>query len=266
METGWLANVNGAQCVRPFSTNYTRFYEEGVTHDNRYTGSNTKAVDFNFVDIASTQYTPLQNRTFVVLAPGLRESQYDSLGFNSHGNWTPTDFTGGGLPSYTSLLGAEVGSADCAAAQAAVNDTKVPLTGHAQPDLIAAMNAGMATLCNRSGTASNAHCYTKTGAVGVKARILMSDTVTSGGAVQLKVREVGVVRIMCYWRDPADVCNDVPMNEIGATGTWTNNGPRTGYPAGTVAMFLDTPGSTDITPDIVLGNKPGLTQRLLLVK
>lgn len=264
--TGWIANINGANCVRPFSTVYTRWYEEGYTHDTRYTATNTKATDLTLSHVAIWQYSSLQGRTFVVLAPGLREAHYDSLGLNNHGNWIPADFEGGGLNTYTSEIGAPVGSSQCRAATAAVGDSKVPLAVSDPAALISATNTGMAQLCNRVGTAADAHCYTSTGAVGVKARILISDTVTTAAGVRLNVRQVGVVRVMCYWSSPNDVCNDVPMSELAANGTWTNNGPRTGYPAGTIAMMLDSPGSTAITPDLVLGNTPGLTQRVILVK
>ncbi|MDQ6925369.1 MAG: hypothetical protein M3154_03940, partial [Candidatus Eremiobacteraeota bacterium] len=82
-----------------------------------------------------------------------------------------------------------------------------------------------------------------------------------------KVREVGVARIMCYFRSSDDICNPVSMSEPPSTvGTWTSFGPLKGYPAGTLMVLLDTPGSTKITPDVVLGTKPGLTQRLLLAK
>lgn len=263
--TAWLANVNGANCVRPLSIKYTRFYEEGVTHDTRYTASGTFAPQFNLWDIASTQYANLAERTFIILPPDARESDWEARGFNAHGNWRPMDFAGGGLPAFTTRLGAPEGSPGCADAQAAIGDVKAPLLGNASA-IVTAASAGMAQLCNRMGNADNAFCYDSRGAVGVKTRIVLSDSVGSGTSYTLRVQEVGVARVMCYFRSERDVCNNVPMNEPAARGTWSYFGPRVGYPAGTIILFLDTPGSTAITPDVVLGTKPGLTQRLLLVK
>ena len=126
---------------------------------------------------------------------------------------------------------------------------------------------GMISLCNRWGNAPDAHCYNTQGTVGVKTRIMLTDSVVTNGIWTHRVREVGTVRIMCYFQSVNDICNPVPMNEQpAAVGTWTSWGPLKGYPPGSFMAFLDTPGSTNITPDIVLGTKPGLTQRVLLAK
>lgn len=287
--TAWVANVNGGNCVRPIAINYTRFYEEGVTYDTRYSSVGAFAPDFNFWDIASTQQASLQGRTFIILPPWAQKSYWlnqqpdsayrnGSPGFQSHGNWEPVDYTGSGLWGFAFALGGPEGTSYCSGNSAVVGDTKQPWIANPTPPgsdpaqsdsakLIAYTNAAMVYLCNRQGNAPNAFCYDSTGTVGVKTRIVLTDSVVTNGVWTHKVREVGVARIMCYFQSTNDICNPVPMNEPPATvGTWTSWGPLKGYPAGTVMILLDTPGSTKITPDVVLGTKPGLTQRLLLAK
>lgn len=281
--TAWLANVNGGNCVRPIAINYTRFYEEGVTHDTRYSSVGAFAPDFNFWDVSNTQYASLRQRTFIVLPPGAKRGYWLSQptsptyaannrgysGFPSHANWQPVDFTGGGLSGFGNGLGGPEGSAYCTGNRAAVGDTKVPLIASTPADstnLIYAAQLAMTTLCNRTGNAANAYCYNSQGTVGVKARILLTDSAVVNGAWRHRVREVGVARIMCYFQSRNDICASWPMSELAASGTWDYWGPMQGYPPGTLMLLLDTPGSTKITSDVVLGNKPGLTQRLLLVK
>ena len=297
--TAWIANINGGNCVRPIAIDYSRFYESGVTHDYRYSSVGAFAPDFNFWDIASTRYSSLPERTFIVLPPwamrqywashtppsGAAPSGYAG-GYTSHGNWEPVDYTGAGLNGFTSALGGAEGSGSCSGNTAKVGDIKQPLRVGPTPagsdptqsdsaHLISAANQAMISLCNRQGNAPNAYCYNADGTIGVKTRIMLTDSVNTNGTWTHRVREVGRVRIMCYVQSEQDICNPTPMNEIAASGTWCYfsstvnqdcNGPVRGYPAGTLMMFLDTPGSTNITPDIVLGTKPGLTQRVLLAK
>lgn len=275
--SAWLANVNGANCVRPIAIDYTRFYEEGVTYDFRYSSVGAKAPEFNFWDIASTQYAPLAGRTFIVLPPGAKRADWQSrtppsgsnrgayTGFNSHGNWQPVDYNGGGLWGFAYALGGPEGTAYCTGNRAAVGDM-LPALRADSASIIQFANGAMIYLCNRAGNAPNAYCYNANGTVGVKTRIMLTDSVLVNGVWTHQVREVGVARIMCYFQSSSDICADLPMNERAATGTWNYYGPTSGYPPGTVIVFLDTPGSTQITRDVVLGNKPGLTQRLLLIK
>ena len=270
--TAWLANVNGATCVRPFAINYTRFYEEGVTHDVRYSSTGAFAPEFNLWDIASTKDASLRGRTFIVLPPGADKKWWlDNRQLNSHGNWEPVDFAGGGLYGYGTAVAGPEGSAYCNGNRVAVGDIKRPLIADSA-SLVTAMNVSMTYLCAFAGDAPNAYCYNSKGTVGVKTRIMLTDSVGAGGAWTHKVREVGVARIMCYFRTANDVCAYQQMSELAATGVWCYyargdcDGTATGYPPGTLILFLDTPGSTDLTSDIVLGTKPGLTQRLLLAK
>ncbi|GJG85657.1 hypothetical protein tb265_08380 [Gemmatimonadetes bacterium T265] len=302
--TAWIANVNGGNCVRPIAINYTRFYEEGVTYDTRYSSVGAFAPDFDFWDISSTKYASLPGRTFIVLPPGAKKSYWMNQTppsgaapsgytgkFYSHANWEPVDYSGAGsgtaaLYTFAYALGGAEGTAYCSGNQAAVGDVKQPWVARPTPPnsdpaqsdsayLIFAANQAMISLCNRRGNAPNAFCYNSDGTIGVKTRIMLTDSVNTNGAWTHKVREVGRARIMCYFQSPNDVCATTQMSEIAAKGTWCYfsstvapdcGGPYSGYPTGTIMVFLDTPGSTTLTSDLVLGTKPGLTQRVLLAK
>lgn len=291
--TAWIANVNGANCVRPIGLNYTNFYEAGVTHDTRYSSTGTLAPDFNLWDIGSTHFANMPQRTFIVLPPWSKKSYWDAqrpdtgysngaTGFVSHGTWEPVDFSQSGsvngLYSIYYTLSAAEGSPMCTGYTTSVGDVKQPWVARPTPSgsdpsqsdsayLIFATNQAMIQLCHQFGTAHNAFCYDGSGNVGVKTRMMLTDSLAANGVWTHKVREVGRVRIMCYFQSASDICNPQPMNEPPATvGTWTSWGPLKGYPAGTFMIMLDTPGSTDLTRDIVLSTKPGLTQRVLLAK
>ncbi len=292
--TAWIANVNGANCVRPIAINYTRFYESGVTYDRRYSSAGTFAPDFNFWDISSTQSASLRGRTFIVLPPWAKDTLWQAKrpdsayangasGFTSHANWEPVDYTGTGsgtnvLYTYGYALGGPENTSYCTGHTAAVGDVKTPWVAQPTPAnsdptqsdsawLIYATNQAMLAMCNRTGNTPNAFCYDSTGKVGVKTRIMLTDSVVTNGAWAHKVREVGRARVMCYFQSVNDICNPQPMNEPPATvGTWTSWGPLKGYPPGTYMLLLDTPGSTNLSRDLVLGTKPGLTQRVLLAK
>lgn len=292
--TAWIANVNGANCVRPIAINYTRFYESGFTWDTRYSGTNTYAPDFSLWDIGSTHKSSLPGRTFIVLPPGAKESEWRDTtkhkptssqapsgytgAFNTHGNWEPIENAGSAMWGFTLGLQIPEGHGRCPYAAAAVGDIKPPIYVRNATDstnLLAATNDGMAILCPRNGNTNLAYCMNADGKVGVKTRIMLTDSVTVNGNWMHKVREVGRARLMCYFRSTNDVCVQTPIDEIDAKGTWcfysstTGTrcaGPFSGYPVGTIIMMLDTPGSMDLAPDVVLGTKPGLTQRVLLAK
>lgn len=272
--TAWLASVNGASCVRPLAFDYTRFYESGVktadsTYDTRYSRNGLLAPEFTQWDIANTRFGALPNRGYMLLPPGQSESLWRSRNYNTAGRWRPVDFTGGGGGDFVALTGAAIGSSTCRTARAAVGDTLQPLVASAS-NVTTWANAGMAALCNRNTTATarNAHCLNPNGTIGVRTRIMLTDSLPGGprGFVH-RVREVGVVRVMCYFQYEDDVCGDVPMNEPTSRGTWSIlNFSKTGYPSGTFVMYVDTPVTTDLGADIVLGNKPSFTQRLILVR
>ncbi len=296
--TAWIANINGASCVRPIAINYTRFYESGVTYDTRYSGTGTFAPDFVLWDIGSTHQASLPGRTVIVLPPNANETDWATNhhptasqlpassssyagGFGSHANWEPVDNYSSGLAGFTLGLQVAEGNYLCPYASAAVGDVKQPLltpTAQDQANLIAAANTGMQTLCNRHGNTNLAYCLNADGSIGVKTRIMLTDSVVTNGTWTHKVRDVGRARIMCYFQSPNDVCPQTQMNEVDASGNWCYfsstdgnypgclQGPFGGYPAGTIMMFLDTPGSMDLGPDVVLGTKPALTQRVLLAK
>lgn len=268
--TAWLASISGGNCVRPLAINYTRFYEEGVTWDTRYSSTGTYAPDFDQWDVANTQYGSLPRRTFTVIPPGQREDSLRAKGFNTNGTWQAV-ILGGGTGGVLNGLTAQLSEADngpgCQSARAVVGDTKPP-ANEANASVISAVGDGMLRLCNRGAGSTNAWCYNTKNAVGVKARILSTDSVSSpSGGFVLRVREVGVVRIMCYFQNSTDTCNPVTMTDREANGYWEPLGGRyTGYPPGTLMAFIDSPGSIDITRDLTFGDKPGLTQRVLLVK
>lgn len=267
--TAWLASLSGGDCIRPLSINYTRFYEEGVTWDNRYTSRGQLAPDFDQWDVSNTRLAPLQRRTFTFLPPDTSETAWDAKGYQVHGNWRPALLgtgAGGALNAFTAQLAAPEGGPGCAAARAVRGDIKPPLV--ASPTaLLNAANAGMAGLCHRYAGSTSAWCLNTRSTVGVKARILSSDSIPlAGGGFVLRVREVGVVRIMCYFRASTDQCGPVTMTEREASGVWQPMGPSTGYPPGTMMVLIDSPGSTDITRDVVLSSTPGLTQRVLLAQ
>ena len=268
--TAWLASVSGGNCVRPLAINYTRFYEEGVSHNKAYSSAGAYAPEFNQWNIADTQYAPLPNRTFTVIPPGQKEDSLRAKGFNTNGTWQGVVLGGGAggtLNALTAQLSAPDNSPGCQDARAVVGDTKPPVNDPTA-DVLTAVGDGMRRLCNRGPASTTAWCYNTRNTVGVKARILSTDSVAApGGGFVLRVREVGVVRIMCYFQNTTDTCDPVLMTEREASGLWAPLGGRyTGYPRGTMMAFIDSPGSIDITRDLTFGDKPGLTQRVLLVK
>ena len=136
--------------------------------------------------------------------------------------------------------------------------------------LLDAMSLGMGQLCNRYGNNTDAHCYDSTGAVGVRARVFITDSV-AGSPFALRTREVTMVRIMCYFRTDQDVCASAYIRDENSTTSSSSywqmtGGTPSGYPAGTITVLLDGPTNVDVTSDVIFGNKPGITQRIYLVR
>jgi hypothetical protein len=279
----WAASVNGATCVRPFMPSYTRNYEEGIQHARTWSsqGQNVPSDPrywYNFAGIASLQpqwphnNTPV-GRTYVNLPPWVNENDLRAADPDRRvsGNWRPADLSGGGLAQFQRFLAAPVGSADCQAAAARLDDVKPPLTYPTQEDLLAAMQTGMEAMCHRAAfkrSEADAYCYDEKGMIGARVRVAFADVTPPPTGTNLWVREVTQIRVICYFRTSTDVCGDTYITDgYGRTSPFTLPGPyTTGYPPGTIATLLDGPVSMDVTKDVILGSKPGITQRLMLVK
>lgn len=302
--TAWVANMNGASCVRPFAFPYTRFFEAG-THSFNQDSTWTKqgvAPDYSYAGIASLQpispwHNPPEGRTYTAVpqwdaettwdppypAPPTATRQYNTDGRAVTGRWIPVDFAGGGLPAYQTYLAAPPRSANCHAATAQVGVTEVPLVPYAsgiptsaqQQTILAAMQAGMTQFCNRYGNnPHDAHCYNPDGTVGVRTRVMLADSLVGPlGTYRLNTREVTMVRIMCYFQSIADVCQPTYIRDENTTNATTPNvywqmsaSAFTNYPPGTITVMLDGPTNVDMSSDLIFGTKPGITQRVFLVR
>ncbi|HEY0780344.1 MAG TPA: pilus assembly protein TadG-related protein [Gemmatirosa sp.] len=303
--TAWIANMNGATCVRPFAFPYTRFFEAGM-HQNNQDSSWTKqgaTPDYSYSAVSSLQpISPWNNtppgRTYTAIPQWAQEKVWDPPA-NGHpnsdgravtGRWTPVDFSGGGLPAYQTYVTAAPKSASCQAAAAQVGTTEAPLVPYAtglpntsssgspdvnQTGLLNAMQSSMVQLCNRYGNNPNdAHCYNADGTVGVRVRVLLADSLAGpNGTYSLNTREVTMVRIMCYFQSTSDVCSPTYIRDENTPNAttpsvyWQMGGSAfTNYPAGTISVMLDGPTNTDMTSDLIFGTKPGITQRTFLVR
>jgi Flp pilus assembly protein TadG len=277
----WAASVNGASCVRPFFPPYTRNYEAGITKAATWSSQGQNVPDdpsywYNFAGIASLQPDPPHNnppvgRTYVNLPPWEKESDWDTNQRYTTGNWRPADLTGGGLADYRRLVAAPVGSVDCRGVTVKLDDLDRPLSYPTRDALLAEMRVGMDAICNRvafAKSATDAYCYDEKGRVGAPVRVAFADVTPPPSGTTLWVREVTQIRIVCYFRSTSDVCRDTYIQDgYGRTSTFTMPGPyNSGYPAGTMATLLDGPVSMNLTSDVVLGSKPGITQRLMLVR
>ncbi len=232
----------------------------------------------NFAGVASLQpgypyYNEPEWRTYVNLPPWVNENDFRTAnpGRGISGNWRPADLSGGGLPQYQRFVAAPVGSVDCQAAAAKLDDVKSPLAYPTQADLLDAMQTGMEAMCHRAAfkrSESDAYCYDEKGMVGARVRVAFADVTPPPTGTNLWVREVTQIRIVCYFRATTDVCPDTYIPDgYGRTSPFTLPGSyNTGYPPGTIATLLDGPVSMDVTKDVILGSKPGITQRLILVK
>lgn len=294
--TAWIANLNGATCVRPFALPYTRNFEVGIVGhratDSTYTKQGLVAPDYTYSGIASLQpqfpwYNSPQGRTYTSIPQWEKENVAMPPDTNTGriviGRWMPSDFGGGGVLSYPTYAGLPPKSRGCQPAATQVGATVTPIPGYDRPTdsaktaLLNALATGMGQFCNRLGNSTDAHCYDSTGAVGVRARVFISDSIAGGtGPFALRTREVTMVRIMCYFRSRTDVCAPAYIRDENSTASsntyWTmanTSAPSTaytGYPAGTVSVVLDGPTNIDMTSDLVFGNKPGITQRTFLVR
>lgn len=310
--TAWVANMNGASCVRPFALPYTRVFEAGM-HQKPQDSTWTKqgvAPDYSYSAISTLQpifpyNNPPRGRTYTAIpqweqetvwdpplpAPPAATTQYNTDGRALTGRWIPVDFAGGGTAAYQTYISAPPKSANCQAATAQVGTTAAPLMPYAsgtpmrvhpqdtlstpQHAILNAMRGPMTQLCNRYGNDPNdAHCYNPDGTVGVRVRVMLADSlVGQSGTYSLNTREVTMVRIMCYFQSASDHCQPAYVrDENTPTATtpdvyWQMSGSAfTNYPPGTITVVLDGPTSVDMTSDVILGNKPGITQRIMLVR
>lgn len=296
--TAWLANVNGATCVRPLALPYTRDYEVGIvghrSQDSSITRTGQVAGEYTYSGVASLQpIWPYNNvprgRTYTAIPQWEKEADAQPPGgFSGRevmGRWIPVNFGGGVGDVYAAFkayVAAAPNASSCQAASAQVGTDEVPLPNFGKPsdldkqNLLAAAKDGFKALCRRANTGIDAHCYDADGSVGVRVRVMLADSLpgtTSGGAFRVNTREVTMVRVMCYFTGTADVCGPATIKDETSTGTpntpWqmtsTSSG-FTGYPNGTITYVLDGPTSLDMTSDVILGTKPGITQRILLVK
>jgi len=279
--TAWIANVNGAACVRPFALPYTRIYEDAYTKDLRYSAKNTYAPDLTQADVALLASASMRLpvlRTFVLLPPSEDETHWDAQGKPNSGAWHTVDFKGHGYAGFTNYLSAPVGDPRCRAAFTQVGEYLRPFSWtkeEFEETVLANARPGVIDLCNRVGNLLDARCRDARGNVGVGARMPFADSIPNKtGPFSQKVRMVSQVRIMCYFMFADDVCAATPIpTASGGTTTWQMpsahpGGPPVdkGYPVGTLVVMLEGPVSIDITPDVVFGNTVGYTQRLLLVK
>lgn len=290
--TAWIANVNGATCVRPLALPYTRFYEGGMHNYNQDSvwTLGGGAPDYTYKSVSSLQpiypyNNPPVGRTYTAIPQWEPEAKWDSTRFTIYthfinGRWFPTDFAGGGVSAYQTYLGAAPKSSSCQPASAQVGVNTIPLPGYDNPsatdkqNLLNATAVGMNQLCHRLGNNTDAHCYDSTGAVGVRVRVFLADSVSGASPYALHTREVTMVRIMCYFESLDDVCAPAYIRDenstTSATTLWQLYGSAPGvyskYPPGTISVLLDGPTNMDLTADVILGNKPGITQRIMLVK
>ncbi len=291
--TAWIANVAGATCVRPFALPYTRIFETGVNHNNQdstWTRQGAVAPDFSYYTIASLQPSypwnnAPQHRTVTVIPQWVPENVADTTWNGDYhaisGRWIPADFAGGGIPAYQTYVGAPPKSAQCQAAAAQVGTPVTALGGYANPPdtskqkMLDAMSYGVSQLCNRMGNdTTDAHCYDSTGVVGVRTRVMLTDSVAGGSAgFQLNPRGVTMIRIMCYVRHTVDHCDPAYIRDENSPTTttpsvqWQLLGQATsGYPPGTITVLLDGPTNIDVTSDVTFGSKPSITQRVYLVR
>ena len=301
--TAWIASVNGAGCVRPFALPYTRFYEEGMhrPHQDSVWTQSGGGPDYTYFSITTLQPDQYNNtppgRTYVALPQWVPERWVDSVNAGSNGKgvsgrWFAVDFAGGGVPRFQSFVAAAPNSPGCQQATAQVGVPEQPLMPYAKglpmntgmsaspavtPDtaqrsLLNAMRSAMTQLCHRTGNAPDARCYNADGTVGVRARVFLADSAPGGpSGFVLGTREVTMVRIMCYFQGTNDVCAPAYIADqshpAAATSYWRlPTSATSGYPEGTIAVLLDGPTNIDVTPDLVYGNKPGITQRVFLVR
>ncbi|HEY0776849.1 MAG TPA: pilus assembly protein TadG-related protein [Gemmatirosa sp.] len=282
----WIANVNGAACVRPLAPPYTRIYEDANQLTSRpYSSQHQYAPDVTQAQIAAlspANGVPTSYRTFVLIPPWQREAQWDSAGEPNTGSWHTIDF--GGANDYSSMtnnISAAVGSASCAGSTSSVGGYLHPFSWHLcntctdTTTLLNYAQPGFVQLCNRTGNAPDATCRNADGSVGVATRMALSDSIPNpNGPFSQRVRMVTQLRLMCYFQSTTDVCApNLVSDGAGHTQTWqmpsaSPGSPpvNSGYPAGTMVILLDAPVFVDMTPDVTLGNSISLSQRLVLVK
>lgn len=278
--TAWVANVNGAACVRPFALPYTRIYEDSYTKNRQYSSKTQYAPDLTqqqVAELASQARGLPVSRTYVLLPPWQDEPDWDAKGKPNSGSWHTVNYAGNGYSGFTTYLGAPVGSSACQPATTQVGDYLRPFSWNINDTtvIIDAAKPGFVQLCNRAGTAPDARCRDARGNVGVETRVAFADSIPNpSGPFTQKVRLLSQVRVMCYFHNRNDVCAATPIaTASGATATWQMpsayaGGPPVdrGYPTGTVVVLLEGPVSVDVTPDVEFGNTISYTQRLLLVK
>ncbi len=284
--TAWIANVNGAACVRPVAPSFTRMYEvaKGLT-TRPYSSQNTYAPDFTQQEVVA--FSPAAgasavSRTFVFLPPWSSESYWDQQGQPITGMWHTVNYGQGNSdwPAFTQSMGASAGSASCARSTAQVGSYLTPYTWQHGDSANLTKNfitPGFVQLCNQLGNNGlyDATCRNPDGTVGVVARLPFPDSIPDKHATFTQnVRMVTQVRIMCYFQSAQATCPAAQIkNGAGQTIPWQmpSNQPggppvSSGYTPSTVVVMLEGPMFVDLGSDVVLGNTVSLSQRLVLVK
>jgi Flp pilus assembly protein TadG len=101
----------------------------------------------------------------------------------------------------------------------------------------------------------DATCYSKTdGTAGVVIDIAYANKVGNGaGAIDFKY--VGETTLLCFFKDPGDVCNAIPGTK-----------PKTGYIPGTLVVVAQGLKSRTLNPTDIVSNAPSNVQRFFLVR
>jgi hypothetical protein len=211
-------------------------------------------------------------RTVVLLPWPKRPESGTGMLQDFHSWWMPVDFTG--LNSEVQLQTWTAGG-DCATATASVGQT-LPAYQLSADSYTAATAKGLESIC--FFLPKDARCRIAAGSIraGPRVRVLLTDDAplpgqevrrgnkylppnpVVGGHPPQRVRGVAVARIVCYFRSTTDTCRDI-VDYTAPIGD-------TGFPVGTILMLVEPLRSMDLAPDVILGDKVGYNQRLVLVR
>ncbi|MDF1501867.1 pilus assembly protein TadG-related protein [Roseisolibacter sp. H3M3-2] len=297
----WVANINGTNCIRPWSLPYDVIYDK-VTTLTGIASTASPPGNGRRPDLSQEQLSRLSTGSYseasrVVVMRGPTTAQAvpaGAAGITSYaGRWEGYNFSGNaGNQSYQSNI------YGCDPTQVSVTaDQGTTLPGNSDYECwtVRALMGSTANTCNNAGwttaigtqnvtchykattsvgggpatvTTSDAGCYASTGATapGVTQRVSWGDMIGTGSnAVDHRV--VGTVKLICVFRGLSTAAGEsgqgtkVEHCSPGGAVAQISNLPR-----GTLVVAIEGLSSLAINETTELGNVISTNQRLILVR
>lgn len=246
----WIANVNGAECLKPWGFPMSEIKKLASG------GTNSTPAELTPTEIAAlAAMTPAQ-RTMVVGPPKKIDPEP-----TPHGNWDALVWgdPNNGVNGYQHNIGGACLSDPLMAGTKSETDfpgnnvedkTTEMVTGNGKGNL-----KDYPPVCHFKG-ARDATCYASAGAAtaGVRVVVPYATSTVHNGKEPVTVWMLGEFVIQCYVRAGDNACGWSPYNDVSD------------FTEGTMVGYLIPNFHSKFAPGVEYGNTPSTSQRLLLVR